>query len=76
MFNFKSVFAIALLSSLTATAGADEAVIDTVDLHASITAELALTMEQMQQALTEDMNTILIAEREEEIKTTQVQLAE
>lgn len=76
MFNFKSVFAIALLSSLTATASADEAVIDTVDLHASITAELALTMEQMQQALTEDMNTILIAEREEEIKTTQVQLAE
>lgn len=61
MLNLKTVFVLALLSTAT-TVSADEVVIDTSDLHATISAQLAEGMEMMQNNLTEDMNTILIAE--------------
>ncbi|ASJ96093.1 MULTISPECIES: hypothetical protein [Shewanella] len=69
MINFKTVFAIALLSASTA-ATADEIVIDTADLHASISAQLAEGLEQMQQDLNEDLNAILVAQKDEQQETS------
>ena len=74
MINFKTVFAIALLSASTA-ATADEIVIDTSDLHASISAQLAEGLVQMQQDLNEDLNAVLVAQEDEATKVT-VQRAE
>ncbi|GIU30962.1 hypothetical protein TUM4644_30310 [Shewanella colwelliana] len=74
MINFKTVFAIALLSASTA-ATADEIVIDTTDLHASISAQLAEGLVQMQQDLNEDLNAVLVAQEDEATKVT-VQRAE
>ncbi|MCG9712063.1 hypothetical protein L1D32_17375 [Shewanella insulae] len=69
MINFKTVFAIALLSASTA-ATADEIVIDTTDLHAAISAQLAEGLEQMQQDLNEDLNAILVAQKDEQTDTS------
>ncbi|MCZ4337556.1 hypothetical protein [Shewanella colwelliana] len=74
MINFKTVFAIALLSASTAAA-ADEIVIDTTDLHASISAQLAEGLVEMQQDLNEDLNAVLVAQEDEATKVT-VQRAE
>lgn len=77
MINFKTVFAMALLSSSTVV-NADEILVDTTDLHASISAELAEGLTQMQQDLNDDLNAILIAHEDEQLKTEAVsaQLAE
>ncbi|WP_065188032.1 hypothetical protein [Shewanella woodyi] len=58
MLNLKTVFVLAFLSTATSVQ-ADEARIDTTDLHATISAELAEGMEVMQQDLTEDLNAML-----------------
>ncbi|RTR32801.1 hypothetical protein [Shewanella atlantica] len=75
MLNLKTVFVLALLSTAT-TVSADEVVIDTSDLHATISAQLAEGMEMMQNNLTEDMNTILIAEETTDETTVVVTRAE
>lgn len=75
MLNLKTVFVLALLSTAT-TVSADEVVIDTADLHATISAQLAEGMEMMQNNLTEDMNTILIAEETTDKTTVIVTRAE
>jgi len=75
MLNLKTVFVLALLSTAT-TVSADEMVIDTSDLHATISAQLAEGMEMMQNNLTEDMNTILIAEETTDETTVVVTRAE
>ena len=69
MINFKTVFAIALLSASNA-ATADEIVIDTTDLHATISAQLAEGLELMQQDLNEDLNAILVAQKDEQTDTS------
>ncbi len=72
MLNLKTVFVLAFLSTAT-TVSADELVIDTTDLHATITAQLAEGMELMQKNLTEDLNAVLIADEtasETDVKVT------
>ncbi|MCG9697270.1 hypothetical protein [Shewanella sp. Isolate11] len=72
MINFKTVFAIALLSAST-TAMADEVVIDTTDLYADISAQLAQGIDQMHQDLNnEDMNAVLIAKKKEQQETSEM----
>jgi hypothetical protein len=65
MINFKTVFALALLSACS-LASADEIVVDTTDLHASISAQLAEGLAQMQQDLNEDSTAVLVAEEDEQ----------
>ncbi|MEI6860465.1 MAG: hypothetical protein V5788_12020 [Shewanella sp.] len=60
MINLKTVFVLTLLTIATSV-NADEIAINTVNLHATIAAELAKSMEKMHKNLTEDMDTILIA---------------
>lgn len=76
MFNFKSVLAALIISGTAATASADELVIDTTDLHASITAGLAISMQEMKEQLNEDINTILIAQTRDEETAEERELAE
>ncbi len=76
MFNFKSVLAALIISGTAATASADELVIDTTDLHASITADLAISMQELKAQLDEDTNTILIAQTSDEESTEKSELAE
>ncbi|QYK00443.1 hypothetical protein [Shewanella psychrotolerans] len=75
MINLKTVFAIALLSVSTAVS-ADEIIIDTTDLHASISAQLAEGLAQMQQDINEDVNAVLIAEKDEQPTTFNAQRTE
>ena len=75
MINLKTVFAIALLSASTA-ASADEIIIDTTDLHASISAQLAEGLAQMQQDINEDVNAVLVAEKDEQQISISVQRSE
>lgn len=60
MINLKTVFVLALLTTATSIS-ADEITIDTLDLHATIAADLAEGMEMMQNNLNEDMTNMLIA---------------
>lgn len=60
MINLKTVFVLALLTTATSVS-ADEITIDTLDLHATIAADLAEGMEMMQNNLNEDMTNMLIA---------------
>ena len=76
MLNLKTVFVIALLSAST-TVSADEIAVDTTDLEATLTANLAESMELMQVQLTEELNTMLVAEEQQEDKATKtVKLAD
>ena len=76
MLNLKTVFVIALLSAST-TVSADEITVDTTDLEATLTANLAESMDLMQVQLTEELNTMLVAdEQQEETATKTVQLAD
>ncbi|GIU09585.1 hypothetical protein TUM4261_18140 [Shewanella sp. c952] len=76
MLNLKTVFVIALLSAST-TVSADEITVDTTDLEATLTANLAESMDLMQVQLTEELNTMLVAdELQEETATKTVQLAD
>lgn len=65
MINFKTVFALALLSACS-LASADEIVVDTTDLHASISTQLAEGLAQMQQDLNEDLTAVLVAAEDEQ----------
>ncbi|GGI73557.1 hypothetical protein [Shewanella gelidii] len=76
MFNLKSVIAALVLSGTAVTASADEIVIDTSDLHETISAELAISMQEMQQQLVEDIDAILIAEYTQEDALTETELAD
>ncbi|MEZ9820438.1 hypothetical protein AB4238_07420 [Shewanella sp. 10N.286.45.A1] len=76
MLNLKTVFVIALLSAST-TVSADEITVDTTDLEATLTANLAESMDLMQVQLTEELNTMLVAdEQQDETATKTVQLAD
>lgn len=77
MLNLKSVVVIALLS-VSATASADEVTIDTADLQATLTANLAESMELMQLQLTTELNTMLVADeqKQDDKETASVQLAD
>ncbi|MFT5787942.1 MAG: hypothetical protein ACI8SJ_000037 [Shewanella sp.] len=77
MLNLKSVFILALLSA-SATVSADEVTIDTTDLEATLTANLAESMELMQLQLTAELNTMLIADEQKQANetTASVQLAD
>lgn len=75
MLNLKTVFVLAFLSTAT-TVSADELVIDTTDLHATISAELAEGMELMHQNLNEDLNAMLVAEEKTAETTANVSHAE
>ncbi|WP_076412665.1 hypothetical protein [Shewanella sp. UCD-KL12] len=75
MLNLKTVFVLAFLSTAT-TVSADELVIDTTDLHATISAELAEGMELMHQNLNEDLNAMLVAEEKTAETTANVNHAE
>ncbi|WP_299495552.1 hypothetical protein [uncultured Shewanella sp.] len=50
---------------------ANDTLMNTTALQASINAELNLKMEELKQQLTQDMDTILIAEEQESDTTTQ-----
>lgn len=76
MLNLKTVFVIALLSAST-TVSADEITVDTTDLEATLTANLAESMDLMHVQLTEELNTMLVAdEQQDETATKTVQLAD
>lgn len=75
MLNLKTVLVLALLSTATSVS-ADEVVIDTTDLHATLTAQLAEGMEQMQLTLTEDLNAVLIADETATETNVKVSFAE
>ncbi|PKG58298.1 hypothetical protein CXF83_07730 [Shewanella sp. Choline-02u-19] len=77
MLNLKSVFVIALLSA-SATVSADEITIDTTGLEATLTANLAESMELMQTQLTTELNTMLVADeqKQEDKETASIQLAD
>ncbi|MCL1057722.1 hypothetical protein L2729_06870 [Shewanella gelidimarina] len=77
MLNLKSVLVIALLSA-SATVSADEITIDTTGLEATLTANLAESMELMQTQLTTELNTMLVADeqKQEDKATAAIQLAD
>ncbi|MCL1146018.1 hypothetical protein AB4298_15500 [Shewanella sp. 10N.261.52.F9] len=77
MLNLKSVLVIATLS-LSATVSADETNIDTKDVEATLTANLAESMELMQSQLTSELNTMLITDEQKknEEATAKVMLAD
>ena len=77
MLNLKSVLVIATLS-LSATVSADETNIDTKDVEATLTANLAESMELMQSQLTAELNTMLITDEQKknEEATAKVMLAD
>ncbi|GIU13425.1 MULTISPECIES: hypothetical protein [unclassified Shewanella] len=77
MFNLKSVFVIAILS-VSASVSADELTIDTKDIEATLTANLAESMELMQAQLTSELDTMLVTDEQKknEEATAQVLLAD
>ncbi|MCL1048578.1 hypothetical protein L2755_02870 [Shewanella abyssi] len=77
MLNLKSVFVLALLSA-SATVSADEVTLDTTDLEATLTANLAESMELMQLQLTTELSTMLVADeqKQQDKETASVQLAD
>ncbi|GAA0789986.1 MULTISPECIES: hypothetical protein [Pseudomonadati] len=78
MFNFKSVLALAMMSSLSLSAAqANEmAQVDISDLYATINAQLADNLNQMQQEVVKDVNEVLITENDQQIKTVRTQVAD
>ncbi|WP_394204852.1 hypothetical protein [Shewanella waksmanii] len=75
MMNFKTLAAIALLTC-AANVQADEILVDTNDLHAAISAQLAEGLEAMQQDLNDDVNAMLVATESEKETTANVQHSE
>ncbi|QQX79107.1 hypothetical protein JK628_16300 [Shewanella sp. KX20019] len=77
MLNLKSIFVLALLSA-SATVSADEVTLDTTDLEATLTANLAESMELMQLQLTTELSTMLVADeqKQDNKETASVQLAD
>lgn len=77
MLNLKSVFVIAILG-VSASANADEITINTKDIEATLTANLAESMELMQAQLTNELETVLITDeqKKDEEATAKVLLAD
>ncbi|MCW3174343.1 hypothetical protein [Shewanella subflava] len=78
MFNFKSVLVLAMMSSLNlSTAQANEIdQVDISDLHATINAQLADNLNQMQQEVVKDVNEVLVTENDLQMKTVRTQVAD
>ncbi|MEH6736014.1 MAG: hypothetical protein V7690_15440 [Shewanella sp.] len=70
MFNLNTIFAVALLSilGLSSTQATELEPIDMIDLHA----ELSQSIEAMQIDINNDVNSILIADNDEQQKTSEV----
>ncbi|MCK8045628.1 MULTISPECIES: hypothetical protein [Shewanella] len=77
MLNLKSVFVIAILG-VSASAMADDTSINTKDIEATLTANLAESMELMQDQLTAELDTMLIIDEQKknEEATAKVLLAD
>ncbi|QLE86337.1 MULTISPECIES: hypothetical protein [Shewanella] len=75
MMNLKTLATVALLAC-TANVHADEIVVDTNDLHAAISAQLAEGLEAMQQDLNDDVNAMLVATESDKETTANVQHSE
>ncbi|MGS0680496.1 hypothetical protein ACVBIL_04955 [Shewanella sp. 125m-7] len=77
MLNFKSVFIIAILG-VSASVSADEISIDTKDIEATLTANLAESMELMQAQLNAELDTVLVSDEQKKNQeaTAQVLLAD
>ncbi|GIU45046.1 hypothetical protein TUM4438_17650 [Shewanella sairae] len=77
MLNLKSVLVIATLS-LSASVSADEMTIDTKDIEATLTANLAESMELMQSQLTAELDTMLATDevKKDQEATAKVLLAD
>ena len=78
MFNLKSVLALAMMSSLSLSAAqANEMdLVDISDLHATINAQLADNLNQMQQEVVKDVNEVIVAENDQQMKTIRTQVAD
>ena len=70
MFNLNTIFAVALLSilGLSSAQATELEPIDMIDLHA----ELSKSIEAMQIDINNDVNSILIADNDEQQKTSEV----
>ncbi|MBB1363434.1 MULTISPECIES: hypothetical protein [unclassified Shewanella] len=70
MFNLNTIFAVALLSilGLSSAQATELEPIDMIDLHA----ELSQSIEAMQIDINNDVNSILIADNDEQQKTSEV----
>jgi hypothetical protein len=70
MFNLNTIFAVALLSilGLSSAQATELEPIDMIDLHA----ELSQSIEAMQIGINNDVNSILIADNDEQQKTSEV----
>ncbi|GIU28754.1 hypothetical protein L2719_02410 [Shewanella schlegeliana] len=77
MLNLKSVFVIVILGA-SASVSADEISINTKDVEATLTANLAESMELMQTQLTAELDTMLATDelKKSEEATAQVLLAD
>ena len=77
MLNLKSVFVVAILS-VSASAMADDTQINTKDVEATLTANLAESMELMQEQLSAELDTILAIDEQKknEEATAKVLLAD
>ena len=77
MLNLKSVFVLAILS-VSASAMADDSQINTKDVEATLTANLAESMELMQEQLSAELDTILAIDEQKknEEATAKVLLAD
>lgn len=73
MFSFKipMIFMILCAALFASSIQANDILMNTTELQASINVELNLKMEELKQQLTQDMDTILIAEEQESDTTTQ-----
>ncbi|MDB2386302.1 hypothetical protein N9W21_03030, partial [Shewanella sp.] len=76
MLNLKTAFFVAMLS-LSTSVCADEMIVDTTKLESTISANLTESMELMQLELSEELNTMLVADQFKADKITETaQLAE
>ena len=73
MFSIKKQFVLISLFAafFSGSIQANDTLMNTTELQASINAELNLKMEELKQQLTQDMDTILIAEEQVSDTTTQ-----
>ena len=62
--------------SLSAAQANEMAQVDISDLYATINAQLADNLNQMQQEVVKDVNEVLITENDQQIKTVRTQVAD
>ncbi|WP_298768599.1 hypothetical protein [uncultured Shewanella sp.] len=70
-FKIPMIFIILCAAFFASSIQANDDLINTSELHASINAELNLKMEELKQQLSQDRDTILIAEEQISDTTTQ-----